>query len=83
MHLAEKHPIIAQSHAYYSEIHFQLASLLGIAIHIDKFKEWKCPFGYCVAEFDRYSLISDQISSAHQPHENFLYEHVRGFWAPK
>jgi hypothetical protein len=61
-----------------------LAGLFGVTLKVNKSKRWKCPFGYCVAEFDRYSEITDHVLNpgAHKKYECYLYSQLGGFWAP-
>jgi hypothetical protein len=69
---------------YHSEVQLGLAGLLGVMLKVNKSKRWKCPFGYCVAEFDRYSEIADHVlnTRAHKEYERYLDTEVGGFWAP-
>jgi hypothetical protein len=81
-HLAECHPIIHEMGCYYSEVHLQLASLLGVALEVERRRVWKCPFAFCETRFERYADISEHIDQTHRPHEKFLYREVGCFWAP-
>jgi hypothetical protein len=60
-----------------------MAGLLGLLPKPNKMKRRKCPFGYCVAEFDKYSEIADHVLNqrAHKEFEQYLYTRVGGFWA--
>jgi hypothetical protein len=69
---------------YHSEVQLGLAELLGVMLKVNKSKRRKCPFGYCVAESDRYSEIVNHVlnTGAHKNYERYLYTEVGGFWAP-
>jgi hypothetical protein len=78
-HLAEKHPTAYQTNASYSEIHLQLASLLGIALTGQKTKQWKCPCGYCETEFERYFMIADHVCLKHPLSKRFFMMKLEAF----
>jgi hypothetical protein len=82
-HLEEVHPPIAQLNCFHSEVQLAMAGLLGVLPKTNKVKRWKCPFSYCVAEFDKYSEIADHILNqrAHKKFEQYLYTQLGGFWA--
>jgi tubulin beta len=61
LHLDEVHPTIAQTGGYHSEIQLALTCLLGMEMRVEKMKRWKCPFGYCSAEFDNYKEVAGHV----------------------
>jgi hypothetical protein len=81
LHLATRHSRIFLSGAYYTEIHLQLAGLLGIDVFVQKRNAWKCPFAGCERDFIRYAEIREHVLRDHEPDEQFLYSRVGGFWA--
>jgi hypothetical protein len=46
-HLAVNHPPVYESNSYCSELHLQLASLIGVGLTVRNRNTWKCPFEYC------------------------------------
>jgi hypothetical protein len=80
-HLSENHQFVWETSAFYSEIHLQLANLLGIGIEVEKQRLWSCPFPTCDREFDKYSEIPVHVDQDHSPHEKFLYDQLGGCWA--
>jgi hypothetical protein len=82
--MEDEHLSIVRMDGYHSEVQLGLAGLLGVTLRANKRKRWKCPFGYCAAEFDRYSEVADHVlnTRTHLNYEKYLDAEVSGFWAP-
>jgi prepilin-type processing-associated H-X9-DG protein len=83
-HMEDEHLSIVRMDGYHSEVQLGLAGLLGVTLRVNKRKRWKSPFGYCAANFDRYSAVADHVlnTRAHMNYEKYFYTEVGGFWAP-
>jgi hypothetical protein len=82
--MEDEHLSIVRMDGYHSEVQLGLVGLLGVTLRANKRKRWKYPFGYCLAEFDRYSEVADHVlnTRAHLNYEKYLYTEVGGLWAP-
>jgi hypothetical protein len=72
---------VYQVSLYHTEVQLQLASLLGLGLVVRKRKAWRCPFGGCKRDFDRFIGMYNHIQDNHSGSKKFLYNHVGGFWA--
>jgi hypothetical protein len=60
-HLRADHPTVYGQNAFYTEIQFQLAGLLGVGLEVEKRHNWGCPFGNCNEGINRYAEIADHV----------------------
>jgi hypothetical protein len=81
MHLASKHDKVFISGLFYSELHLELAGLLGINRQMRKCNAWKCPFHYCPTDNPRYATMQEHVRMEHTEDEEHIYSRVGGFWA--
>jgi hypothetical protein len=81
-HLAHLHPEVHQMGLYHTAVQLQLASLLGLDLKVQKRKAWRCSFGWCKRDFDRFIGMNNHAQDDHLDYEKFLYNQVGGFWAP-
>jgi hypothetical protein len=80
-HLVHLHSEVHQVGLYHTEVQLQLASLLGLGLEVRKRKAWKCPFGWCKRDFDKFIEMYNHVQDDHSSYDKFLYNHVGGFWA--
>jgi hypothetical protein len=71
-HMEDEHLPIVRMDGYHPEVQLGLAGFLGVTLRANKRKRWKCPFGYCAAEFDRCSEVTDHVlnTKAYLNYEN-------------
>jgi hypothetical protein len=72
-YLQTRHPLLWQCGLFYTEVHAQVASLLGIGLEVTKEQLWKCPFEDCNRTFERYYEIVSYIFEGHTFYESYLY----------
>jgi hypothetical protein len=59
---------------FYSELHFEIPSLLGVYIRVHKQSQWKWRFDRCASELQRYSQISGHMMEDHPEDEKKLIQ---------
>jgi hypothetical protein len=80
-HLQTQHSIIWRNGLFYTVLHTQVASLLGIGLEITKEHRWRFPFDQCDRTFERFSMIDLHIFQDHTTSEKSIYHNLGGFLA--